>query len=53
MLVNVGTRLLLPSATKLRQGNVFTPVCETVHRGVSVSVQGVSVWGVSVTETPI
>ena len=24
---------LLPSATKLRQGNVFTPVCDSVHRG--------------------
>ena len=23
----------LPSATKLRQGNVFTPVCQSVHRG--------------------
>ena len=28
----------LPSATKLRQGNVFTPVCHSVHRGVSASV---------------
>ena len=47
----------LPPATKLRQGNVFTPVCHSVHRGVSVpactvghmtlgvSVQRVSVWG--------
>ena len=27
----------LPPATKLRQGNVFTPVCDSVHRrGVSV-----------------
>ena len=25
--------------TKLREGNVFTPVCDSVHRG------GVSVWG--------
>ena len=25
--------VLLPSATKLRQGNVFTPVCDSVHRG--------------------
>ena len=24
---------LLPSATKLRQGNVFTPVCHSVHGG--------------------
>ena len=29
----------LPPATKLRQGNVFTPVCDSVHRG-RVSVQG-------------
>ena len=29
---------LLPSATKLRQGNVFTPGCHSVHRGVSASV---------------
>ena len=29
---------LLPSATKLRQGNVFTPVCFSVHRwGVCLS----------------
>ena len=46
----------LPLAMKLRQGNVFTPVCHSVHRGVSVpacttghmtrgvSVQGISVW---------
>ena len=44
-------------ATKLRQGNVFIPVCDSVHRGGlcpgRVSVQGglcpggVSVWGVS------
>ena len=24
---------LLPSATKLRQGNVITPACHSVHRG--------------------
>ena len=30
---------LLPSAAKLRQGNVFTPVCH--------SVQGVPAWGAS------
>ena len=29
---------LLPSATKLRQGNIFTPVCHSVHEGVSASV---------------
>ena len=28
--------VLLPPATKLRQGNVFTPVCDSVHGGVSV-----------------
>ena len=29
---------LLPPATKLRQGNVFTPVCHSVHRvGVSAT----------------
>ena len=26
---------LLPPVTKLRQGNVFTPVCHSVHGGVS------------------
>ena len=30
-------RKLLPPATKLRQGNVFTSVCDSVHRGVSDS----------------
>ena len=29
----VPTILFLPRATKLRQGNVFTPVCYSVHRG--------------------
>ena len=29
---------LLPSATKLRISNAFTPVCHSVHRGVSASV---------------
>ena len=28
--------VFLPPATKLRQCNVFTPVCDSVHRGVSV-----------------
>ena len=33
------TRILfLPSATYLRQGNVFTPVCHSVHRGVYPSM---------------
>ena len=31
---------LLPPATKLGQGYVFTRVCDSVHRGVSVSVPG-------------
>ena len=30
--------LSLPSATKLWQSNVFTPVCHSVHRGVSASL---------------
>ena len=52
--------------TKLRGGNVFTPVCDSVHGGClcpgvslsggslskGVSVEGVSVDGVSVRETP-
>ena len=29
---------LLPAATKLGQGNVFTGVCDSVHRGESASV---------------
>ena len=29
----VWSSLLLPPATKLRQGNVFTPVCHSVNRG--------------------
>ena len=39
-----GNSLLLPPATKLRQGNVFTPVCDSVRGGglcPGVSVQ----WG--------
>ena len=51
--------VLLPPATKLRQGNVFTPVCDSVHGGLSVPAgttdhitggsvsRGVSVQGVS------
>ena len=49
--------------TKLREGNVFTPVCDSVHRG-GVSVQGGSLsggslsrgslsGGLSVRETPV
>ena len=34
---------LLPSATKLRQGNVFSPVCDSVHRGGGLCPGGVSV----------
>ena len=30
--------VLLPSATKLQQGYVFTPVCHSVHRGVSATL---------------
>ena len=39
--------LLLTSATKLRQGDDFTPVCDSVHRGVSVHgvfARETSVW---------
>ena len=32
--------LYLPPATQLRQGNVFTPVCDSVHRGGSVQEGG-------------
>ena len=51
--LHFGLHSLSPT-TKLRQGNVFTPVCDSVHRGVSlsrgvsVSVQGFSIQGVSV-----
>ena len=40
--------LSLPPAMKLRQGKVFTPVCDSVHGGVSVQgglCPGVSVQG--------
>ena len=34
---DISTRFIsLPPAMKLRQGNVFTPVCDSVNRGVSV-----------------
>ena len=36
ILLNASFNLLLPPATKLRQGNVFTPVCHSVHRGGGV-----------------
>ena len=32
------SKYLLPPATKLGQGYVFTGVCDSVHRGVSASV---------------
>ena len=32
--------VLLPPATKLRQGNVFTPVCHSVHRGCLTDTPG-------------
>ena len=37
---------LLPSATKLGQGYVFTGVCDSVHRGACMVVGGVWGWGV-------
>ena len=44
--------LFVPPATKLRQDNVFTHVCDSVYRGVSLSgvslSRGISVQGVSV-----
>ena len=49
--------LSLPPATKLREGYVFTCVCDSVRGGGGISVpacttghmtRGVSVWGVSV-----
>ena len=36
----VGTGVLLPPAMKLQQCNVFTPVCDSVHTGVSVGEGG-------------
>ena len=41
-------RKLLPPATKLRQGNVFTSVCDSVHRGVFIIQEGSLSRGVSV-----
>ena len=41
----------LPHATKLEQGNVFTPVCHSVHsggvhaRGTCMYVGGMCAWG--------
>ena len=31
--LNGKDKQFLPAATKLRQGNIFTPVCHSVHRG--------------------
>ena len=46
------TETYLPPATKLRQGNVFTPVCDSVHREGGLCLGGlcpgpgwISVWG--------
>ena len=62
------TKPSLSPATKLRQGNVFTPVFDSIHRGSlsggglcpgGGSVQGwslsggISVHGVSARETPV
>ena len=33
-------KVSLPPATKLREGNVFIPVCDSVHRGGSLSRWG-------------
>ena len=35
--IEIRLKVYLPSATKLRQGKVFTPVCHSVHRGGSVT----------------
>ena len=37
--------LLLPPATKLGQGNIFTGVCDSVNRGMSAPGGGVCSWG--------
>ena len=42
----------LPSATKLRQGNVFTPVCHSVHRGVCHTPLGRPPWQTPPWQTP-
>ena len=41
---------LLPSATKLRQGNVVTPVCHSVHPGVGVCL--IACWDTPPADTP-
>ena len=41
-----GEKLLLPAATKLGQGNIFTPVCDSVNRGGVVWSRGSLIfWG--------
>ena len=46
---SVGIIVLLRPSTKLRQGNVFTGVCDSVHRGEGVSLRETHVQ----TETPL
>ena len=50
--LRIGHVRLLPPATKLREGNVFTPVCHSVHRGICVwgSVSGGSLSGGSLSK---
>ena len=43
-----GSLIILPPATKLRQGNVFTPACHSVHRGGHVWLGVHTWWGVCV-----
>ena len=57
----------LPPANEVCEGNVFTGVCLSMDGGslsrsdlcpgrslsIRVSVQGISVWGISVRETPV
>ena len=48
MLVLLADMAFLPPATKLWKGNVFTPVCDSVHRGSLCPgglCPGVPVWG--------
>ena len=43
-------QLILPPAKKLREGDVFTPVCDSVHGGQSLCPRGSLSRGVSVQE---
>ena len=45
-------KLMLPPETKLRQGNVFTHVCHSVHRGEEAFCQETSQTETPQTETP-